>query len=109
MTYEQIATMIEAVGLPFAYHHFDTDDTPALPFIAFHYPARDDFSADNINYQQIVELNIELYTDNKDFQAEARLEAVLNQYGLFFLKDETYINNERMYQILYTTEVNING
>ena len=32
MTYEQIAEMMEEMGLPFAYHHFAEGESPAPPF-----------------------------------------------------------------------------
>ena len=35
MTYEQIAEMMEEMGLPFAYHHFAEDESPAPPFCCF--------------------------------------------------------------------------
>ena len=34
MTYEQIAEMMEEMGLPFAYHHFAEGESPAPPFSA---------------------------------------------------------------------------
>lgn len=33
MTYEQIAEMMEEMGLPFAYHHFAVGESPAPPFL----------------------------------------------------------------------------
>ena len=33
MTYEQIAEMMEEMGLPFAYHHFAEGESPAPPFL----------------------------------------------------------------------------
>ena len=35
MTYEQIAEMMEEMGLPFAYHHFAEGESPAPPFLLF--------------------------------------------------------------------------
>ena len=35
MTYEQIAAMMEEVGLPFAYHHFAEGESPNPPFLLF--------------------------------------------------------------------------
>ena len=35
MTYEQIAEMMEEMGLPFAYHHFAEGESPAPPFLIF--------------------------------------------------------------------------
>ena len=65
--------------------------------------------ADNTNYAQITELTIELYTDNKDFAAEAAVEDALTAAEIVYEKDETYIDSERMYMVTYSTEVLING
>lgn len=32
MTYEEIAEMLEEMGLPFAYHHYAEGESPAPPF-----------------------------------------------------------------------------
>ena len=45
MTYEQIAEMMEEMGLPFAYHHFAEGESPAPPFLLFLSPGENTFSA----------------------------------------------------------------
>lgn len=107
MTYKDIASMIDAIGLPFAYDHFDADPqnpAPDPPFIVFYYPGSDDLAADNTNYQRIRPLTVELYTDNKDFSLEETVEAALNGAGLVYSRLETYIDTERMYMVTYATE-----
>ena len=44
MTYEQIAEMMEEMGLPFAYHHFAEGESPAPPFLLFLSPGENTFS-----------------------------------------------------------------
>ena len=108
MTYNEIATMIESIGLPFAYYQFERNKPVDPPYIIFWYPGSDDFPADNKNYQHIEELDIELYTEHKDFEAEARIEAALMQAGLFYDRTETFIENEELHRVLYEMEVTIN-
>jgi len=109
MTLAEIAEMIDGIGLPNAYYQFDEGKVKAPPFICFFYPNDDDLMADDINYVRINALVIELYTDNKDFELETRVESALIQNGLPFSKSEDYINSEHMFQITYNTEVVING
>ena len=45
MTYEQIAEMMEEMGLPFAYHHFAEGESPAPPFLLFLSPGENTFSS----------------------------------------------------------------
>lgn len=109
MTYEQIASMVESMGFPYAYYEFDEGSGQQPPFICFYYPNNNDFHADGVNYANIEQLNIELYTDEKDFDAEEKVESVLKANGLTFQKAETKIDSEKMYQVLYECEVLING
>lgn len=107
MTYKQISDMIEGFGLPFAYYEFpETQEAP--PFICFLFTDSDDLLADNTNYAKIRPLSIELYTDNKDFALEQRIETALNDAGLVFTRSEIYIDSERMFQVTYNTTVTIN-
>lgn len=109
MTREQIATMIGSIGLPFAFDHFEEDDAArpqGPPFICFLLPERNDFHADGLNYVKISELDIELYTDEPDFDLEAAVEAALAAADLPFTRsDAVYIESEQMYQTTYITEV----
>ena len=105
MTYEQISTMISSIGLPYAYYSFPEEQAPTLPYIVFYYPDYDDLGADNINYQTIANLNIELYTSNKDFTKEASVETVLTNAWLYFQKSETFITSEQMYEVLYQIQL----
>ena len=105
MTYKEIATMIESIGLPYAYYQFPDGTDQACPFICFFLDSSNDFAADNTNYQKIRRLNIELYTDNKDFTLEQTVETVLNSNGLVYYREETYLDSERMYMVSYETEI----
>lgn len=109
MTYKEIAQLIDGIGYPYAYYQFEQETAKEPPFICFYYPGRDDMLADDTNYAQITELTIELYTDNKDFAAEAAVEDALTAAEIVYEKDEAYIDSERMYMITYTTEVLINA
>lgn len=105
MTYKEIATMVESTGLPYAYYQFPDGTDQACPFICFFLDSSNDFAADNTNYQKIRRLNIELYTDNKDFTLEQTVETVLNSNGLVYYREETYLDSERMYMVSYETEI----
>lgn len=105
MPYEKIMEMLEEMGLPVAYHHFEESEAPDPPFIVYLSPGSDNFSADGKVYFKIKELDIELYTDKKMPELEERLENILDAHSLFYEKTETYIESEKMYEVLYETEV----
>ena len=66
---------------------------------------RHTFHADNINYYSWKQLDVELYTDTKDPDAEQRVEDVLTAHEISYVKSETWIESERLYEVLYEMEV----
>ena len=50
-------------------------------------------------------LNIELYTDEKDPELEDGVEAVLNAHEIFWNKSEVWIESEKLYEVLYQMTV----
>ncbi len=105
MTYRQVATMINSIGIPYAYYQFPDGTGQACPFICFFFSDSNDLAADGTNYQKIRTLNIELYTDNKDFSLEETVETVLNSNGLVYDRSESYLDSERMFMVVYTTDI----
>lgn len=105
MTTQEVASMVALVGIPTAYYQFPDNTGQEPPFICFYYPGDNDFKADNINYAKINRLIIELYTDSKDFALEAAVEQVLKDNELAFIRNETYIDSERMYEVIFETQV----
>lgn len=114
MTYKEVAQIIGTIPLdegtiPFAYHHFPENDpdnpAPPPPFICYSYAYSNDMIADNVNYQHIRELVIEVYTDNKDFDIEAAVEAKLTANEIVFSKSEEYIGSEHLYMVTYSAQI----
>lgn len=107
MTYQEVYTMLQGIGLPVTYYEWPENHAPDPPFIAFFFPGDNDFKADDSNYVKVRELVVELYTDEKDFALEAQVEQALS--GMVYEREEQYIDSERMFQVIYTMEVVING
>lgn len=91
--------MLDATGYPVAYSHFPkVQKTPYITYLVTH---SSNFSADNKVYKKIDNIDIELYVDKKDLQAEQNIENVLENNELPYDKVETYIDSEKIYQIIY--------
>ena len=105
MTYDEVSAMAEEAGLPVAYDHFSEGESPDPPFLIFLFPKSDNFSADGKVYAKINALHFELYTDKKQPDLEATVEAVLDSHGMYYDKSEVWIAEERLYEVLYTMEV----
>ena len=105
MTLEELARMLEKTGFPFAYDHFAEGESTDPPFIFYLLPGSDNFAADGRVYFRISEVRIELYTDRKDPGAEALVETVLDDAGIFYNKSEAWIQSEKLYEVLYSMEL----
>lgn len=105
MTHEEVMQMLSEMGIPFAYDHFAEGESPDPPFICFLFPGSENFSADNIVYSAFENLNIELYTDEKNPELESAVEDVLNSHELFWQKSEVWIESEKLYEVLYRMTV----
>lgn len=98
---EELLNIIKETGIPFAYDHFAEGESPESPFICYLLPGSDNFAADGRVYFKINEVRIELYTDSKDLSVEQKLEDVLDAHGVFYNKSETWIDSEKLYEVLY--------
>lgn len=103
-----VTKILEELGLPFAYDHFAEGESPETPFICYLSPGSDNFAADGKVYYKINEFHIELYTDYKDPKLEKRLEDILDGASIFYEKSETWIESEKLYEVLYTFEMEAN-
>lgn len=101
---EELLQILGETKIPFAYHHFAEGESPEPPFICYLLPGSNNFSADGKVYYKINEVHIELYTDLKDLAVEQQLEDVLDEHGIFYNKSETWIESEKLYEVLYTFE-----
>ena len=101
---DDLMQLMEEIGLPFAYDHFAEGESPDPPFITFLLPGSDNFAADGKVYLKINEVHIELYTDEKNPETEALVEAVLDAHEIFYDKSEVWIESEKLYEVLYSFE-----
>lgn len=109
MKREDIHTMIVSMGLPCAYYQFP-DDTPQVPpFICWFFLVNTDVMADDSNYVDKEVLNIELYTKIRDFEKENAIEQILAAGGFTYAKEASYVDDEKMWQVSYESEVIIDA
>lgn len=100
----ELKTILEATGFPVAYSHFietENEPLPSPPFIVYLATYSSNFMADNKVHIPIENVQIELYTSKKDLEAEAIVEAVLNENELPFATTEAFIESEELFQKIY--------
>ena len=105
MTIENIVEMLQEMNIHFAYDHFAEGESPEPPFICYLIPGSDNFAADGKVYFKMNEVRIEVYTDFKDLDLESRVEGVLDGHEIFYNKSETWIQSEKLYEVMYSFEM----
>ena len=90
-------------GFPVTYLSWPENGAPQMPYICYHVSGSDNFAADGSVYYSVNQMQVELYTELKDPEAEAALETALASF--YWNKTETYIDTENCYQIAYEIEV----
>ena len=98
---EKLLSILDSIGIPYAYDHFAEGESPEPPFLCYLLPGSDNFSADGKVYHKISEVRLELYTDYKDLASEQKVEDTLDAAGLFYNKTETWIDSEKLYEVLW--------
>lgn len=104
MTQAELYQALKSIGLPVAYHHFDGTEqnpVPTPPYIVYLFSNSGDLMADDRNYVEISDFQVELYTTKKDLQSEALVQNKLKALELPYSKSETWIESEKMYQVIY--------
>lgn len=103
MTQDKIRQMLEELEIPFRYHHFsqkEMEDIP-LPIAVWIIPGTENFHADGQTYQRIRKLEIELYTDDKDWELEEKLENILTKHGIAWEQTASeWLQSEKMWESL---------
>ena len=102
---DKLLEIIKAMGIPFAYDHFAEGEAVDPPFICYLLSESDNFAADGKVYFKANEVHIELYTDTKDLSVEQKVEAVLDEHGIYYDRSEVWIESEKLYEVLYTFEM----
>ena len=102
---DKLLEIVAEIPIPSAYDHFAEGESPDPPFITYLLPGSDNFAADGKVYFRITEVHIELYTDEKNPEVEALVEAVLDEHSIFYDKTEVWIESEKLYEVLYSFEM----
>ncbi len=84
-----------------AYRMFPAGAAPALPFIVYYSQGTNNAFGDNQTYHVVEDINICLYSTNKDTTPESAIESALNTAQIPWNKSEAYIDSEECYEITY--------
>lgn len=92
--------LANGTSYPVAYQFFREVQTP--PYIVFALAYTNNFHADDMVYRERNRYNVYLYTKTKDPTAEGKVESVFNTNHINWDKTETFLQDEELFQIVYT-------
>lgn len=104
MTLSELVTILKATGYPVVYSHFNVSENnpmPEPPYITYIFTYTSNMYADNKVYKKINNIQIELYTNKKDLQAESKLEDILDSHEIAYQTSELFIESENIFQKIY--------
>ena len=91
---------LQSTGLPCAYSHFKTNQTP--PYIIYIGKGQDTFQADNTHYWKQNTYQVDYYFTTKNESNEGAIEQALLDNGFLYDKSEdVYIEDEGVFVIYY--------
>lgn len=105
MTQSELNTVLRTTNLPVVYRAWPPGKAPALPYLVFLAIRSSNMYADGVVYLPITHYQVELYTAEKDLDAEQLVENALGAAGIPWEKSETYVESEGFFEILYEIEV----
>ena len=103
MTQTELYTALKSLGLPVAYSSFSTAVTP--PFITYQFAYSGDVMADNMNYVEINNFQVELYTTKKDLAAEKLVKDKLKELELPYTQTEAWLDDEKLFQNIFEIQL----
>ncbi|NTZ20933.1 hypothetical protein EXW96_26460 [Paenibacillus sp. JMULE4] len=108
MTNAELIQALKAIGYPVAYSHFvSTPENPAPPppFITVQFAFSGDVMADNLNYVEVSNYQVELYTTKKDVATEKLVQDKLKELRMPYSKTATWLDEEKLFQTIYEIQL----
>lgn len=98
-----LAQLLTESGLPVVRNAFLKTQAP--PYIVYVFSHSDNFAADSKVYLKRDNYQIELYTEKKDIALEEILEGLFDEHGLVYDKTETYLESEKLIEVIYEIQL----
>jgi hypothetical protein len=104
MTLEELKTRCDENNFKFAYGLFKTPTNP--PYLVAHEVGSNNFLADNLVYEKGREIYLEYIFEDKNIEEQNTIEDVILGDIAWNKTDETYLNDENVWQVSYFFIIN---
>ena len=100
--FTNLKNILKQINIPLAYDHFKSDKKVTPPFMAYRELKPDIFNADSKVYHTFLNFEIELVTEKKDVDLEERIEELLTNNNISYIKDDdVWDEDEKIFHIFY--------
>lgn len=103
MTHAELLDILEPMGIPWAYHHWEKP--PAPPYGVYLDGPYDPFHADNRNYFSARQIRLEVYSADRNPELDTKVEAALTAAEIPYEADFDYLESEALYESIFEIEV----
>ena len=103
ITYMDLKGEMEALGFPCTYGSFKS--SPPIPFTVIQFAYSGDMMADNQNYKDIGNYQLEYYNSIKFPPDETLIQNKLKELRLPYTKTEVFLDSEDLYQVIYDIQL----
>ncbi|GIP38308.1 hypothetical protein J31TS4_15880 [Paenibacillus sp. J31TS4] len=103
-TQAELFQALKSLGMPVAYGEFEAP-APPPPFITYQFAYGSDMIADNHNYVEVGNFQVELYTAKKEPENEKLVQDKLKELRLPYSKVEAWLPEEKLRQIIYEIQL----
>jgi len=108
MSLLEFVSLLKGLDYPIAHSHFKVDaanPAPQPPFITYVTPSTANKMADNKVYYKMTDVDVELYTRDKDLVAEQKIEAMFDEHSIPYNATQVWIESEQVFQKIYETRL----
>lgn len=105
MTIQELAALLDGLGVPWVNTAYEPDEAPPLPYIVLVGGDSDPQYADGIAWTDDAEYRIELYTKRRDYPLEHAIRDALDGAGLAYERYTAWIDAEKMQVAVFTVTV----
>lgn len=99
MQVNELYQLLCGTGLNVSYFHVGKGE--ALPYVVYYSSGGNVYGSDDKNSIEKNDYVIELYSDKKSLKDENKIKTVLNNAGINYTINESYIDTESMYLVAF--------
>lgn len=105
MTINELNTVLDGIGIPFAYQAFPATEAPEMPFIVYMELGSDNFGADNIVWHSARRIEVDLLCKTRNLTLESQIETALNDTGIYWERELDHNDDEACFVTTYIFEI----